>query len=65
MTTVEQVEQKAEDVIEQVRDQLGELEAILDGLDGKVRRLVSERPLLALGGTLLAGFFAGRLLSRR
>ena len=65
MTTVEQVEQKAEDMIEQVRGQLGELETLLDGLDGKVQRLVSERPLLALGGPLLAGFFAGRLLSRR
>jgi hypothetical protein len=59
------IEQKAEEVIDQVRDQLGELESILDDLDGRVQRLISERPLLALGGTLLAGFFAGRLLSRR
>ena len=39
--------------------------ALLDGIDGRVQRLISERPLLALGGTLLAGFFAGRILSRR
>lgn len=58
-------EQKAEDVIEQVRDQLGELEAMLDGIDHRVQRLISERPLLALGGTLLAGYVAGRILSRR
>lgn len=59
------IEEKTEDVIEQVRDQLGEFENVFDGLDAKLQRFVSERPLTALAGSLLAGFLAGRLLTRR
>jgi len=57
-------ERRAEEIVEQVRDQIGDVEAILEDVDSKVRRLVTERPLAALGGMLLAGFLAGRIFSR-
>lgn len=58
------LEKRAEEIVEQVRDQIDDLESILDGVDSKVRHLVTERPLAALGGMLLAGFLAGRIFSR-
>lgn len=59
------MEQRAEELIEQVRDQIDDIESLIEGLDRRVQKLVAERPMVALGGTLLAGFLAGRLLSRR
>jgi hypothetical protein len=44
-------------------DRLAELPAI-DELDHDVRGWVRERPLLALGMAILAGYAAGRILSR-
>jgi len=58
------LEKRAEEIVEQVRDQIDDLGAIFEGVDSKVRRLVTERPLAALGGMLLAGFLAGRIFSR-
>ena len=58
------LEKRAEEIVEQVRDQIDDLGSILEDVDSKVRRLVTERPLAALGGMLLAGFLAGRIFSR-
>jgi hypothetical protein len=58
------LEKRAEEVIDQVREQIDDLENVLEGLDKRVRRLVTERPLAVLAGTLVAGFLAGRILSR-
>jgi hypothetical protein len=58
------LEKRAEEIVEQVRDQIDDLGEIFEGVDSKVRRLVTERPLAALGGMLLAGFLAGRIFSR-
>lgn len=44
-------------------DRLAELPA-LDDIDHEVRGWIGERPLLALGVAILAGYAAGRLLSR-
>ena len=58
------LEKRMEDVAEQVREQIDDVEAILENLDSRVRRLVTERPLVALAGTLVAGFVVGRIFSR-
>lgn len=58
------LEKRAEEVIDQVREQIDDIETLLEGLDSKVRRLVTERPIATLAGTLVAGFLAGRILSR-
>jgi hypothetical protein len=58
------LERRAEEVVEQVREQFDELETLLEDVDSKVRRLVTERPLVALAGTLVVGFLVGRILSR-
>lgn len=58
------LEKRVEEVAEQVREQIDDIEAILENLDSRVHRLVTERPLVALGGTLLAGFIVGRIFSR-
>ena len=44
--------------VEQVRGQLEEL-------DVQVRRVVQERPLVAVGAALMLGYALGRLLARR
>ena len=44
--------------VEQVRGQLEEL-------DVQVRRVVQERPLVAMGVALAVGYALGRLLARR
>lgn len=44
--------------VEQVRGQIEEL-------DGQMRRAVQERPMIAVGAALLAGYVLGRLLARR
>jgi ElaB/YqjD/DUF883 family membrane-anchored ribosome-binding protein len=46
---------------EQVERVRGELEA----LDARVRRVVQERPLLAVGAAVAVGYALGRLLGRR
>jgi hypothetical protein len=54
-----------EKIIEEAKKHLGDIESLVETLDGTVRRLVAERPLAVLGGTLLAGYFAGRILTRK
>lgn len=44
--------------VEQVRGQLEEL-------DGQMRRVVQDRPMVAVGAAVLAGYVLGRLLARR
>ena len=54
-----------EQVVDTAKEQLHEIESLVETLDGTVKRLVAERPLLLLGGTLVAGYVAGRLLGGR
>ena len=42
---------------EQLRDNFTDL-------DGEVRRFVREKPLLAIGAAIAAGYIVGRILSR-
>src|SRR5262249_35796179 len=58
-------EQQINDTAQRVRTQRSEIESLIEGLDDQLQRLVAERPMLVLGGTLLAGFVAGRLIARR
>lgn len=44
--------------VEQVRGQLEEL-------DGQMRRMVQDRPMVAVGAAVVAGYVLGRLLARR
>ena len=44
--------------VERVRGQLEEM-------DGQVRRVVQDRPMVAVGVALLFGYAVGRLLARR
>lgn len=44
--------------VEQVRGQLEEL-------DSQMRRVVQDRPMVAVGAAVLAGYVLGRLLARR
>jgi hypothetical protein len=50
---------------ETLRARLAEAQSLLAGADESLRALVAERPLLLLGGTLVAGYLVGRLLARR
>jgi hypothetical protein len=54
-----------EQVVDTAKEQLHEIESLMETLDGSVRRLATERPLVLLGGTLLLGYVAGRLLGGR
>jgi len=40
-------------------------QAALEEVDKTVQKLIAEKPLMLLCGTLLAGFVAGRVLGRR
>jgi len=54
-----------EETLNRVRSQVHELESLIEGLDDRLQKLVAEKPMWVLGGTLLAGFVAGRMLSRK
>ena len=41
------------------------MRAQLDDLDARTRRLVQERPIVAVGVALVVGYALGRLLARR
>lgn len=58
-------EQPIDEAVHRVREEVQELEAVLDGLDQRLQKLVAEKPMWVLGGTLLAGFLAGRILARK
>jgi hypothetical protein len=49
----------------EVRRQLDRARARLDDLDSQVRKLVQDRPAIAVGGALVFGYMLGRLLLRR
>ena len=55
---------KPEKIIEDAKKHLGDMESLVDSLDETVKKLVSERPMMLLAGTLLAGYVAGRVLTR-
>jgi hypothetical protein len=43
---------------------LEQLRSNLTDFDGEVRRFVREKPLLAVGAAIAAGYIVGRILSR-
>jgi hypothetical protein len=49
----------------EVKEQLAWVRAHLEDLDRQVRKLVQERPLVAVGAALFCGYAIGRLLVRR
>jgi ElaB/YqjD/DUF883 family membrane-anchored ribosome-binding protein len=49
----------------EIRRQLDRARARLDDLDSQVRKLVQDRPAVAVGGALVFGYVLGRLLLRR
>jgi len=49
----------------EVRDQLDRMRQQIDDLDAQTRRLVQDRPLVALGAALVLGYALGRLLAPR
>ena len=49
----------------EVRDQLDRMRGQIDELDAQTRRLVQDRPLVALGAALVLGYALGRLLAPR
>jgi len=48
----------------EIRRQLDRVRARLDDLDSQVRKLVQERPAVAVGGALVFGYLLGRVLLR-
>lgn len=54
----------ASEAREAVRRRMSEAEETLRAADQVVRDVVAEKPLLAVGGALLAGYMIGRLFSR-
>ena len=50
---------------DEVREQVEKVRAQIDDLDARTRRLVQERPIVAVGAALVLGYALGRLLARR
>jgi ElaB/YqjD/DUF883 family membrane-anchored ribosome-binding protein len=48
-----------------VKEQLERARGHLEELDTQVRRVVQDRPLVAVGVALIFGYTLGRLLARR
>jgi len=48
----------------EIRRQLDRARARLDDLDAQVRKLVQDRPAVAVGGALILGYVLGRMLLR-
>jgi len=48
----------------ELKEQIDRAKAHLEGLDTRVRRIVEEKPLLAVGAALAVGYVLGRLLRR-
>jgi len=48
----------------EIRRQLDRARARLDDLDSQVRKLVQDRPAVAVGGALIFGYLLGRVLLR-
>jgi len=49
----------------EIKEQVERVRTQLDELDARARRLVQERPLVAVGAALAFGYVLGRLLARR
>lgn len=49
----------------EVKEQVERVRTQLEELDTRVRRVVQERPLVAVGAALVFGYALGRLLARR
>ncbi len=49
----------------ELREALERGEAVLNEVDQTVQKLIIDKPLMLLGGTLLAGFVAGRIFGKR
>jgi ElaB/YqjD/DUF883 family membrane-anchored ribosome-binding protein len=49
----------------EVKEQVARVRGHLEELDTQVRRVVQERPLVAVGIALAFGYALGRLLARR
>jgi hypothetical protein len=61
----QQLAESARSMSRQAQSQLEALEPTLRQVDERVRSLARERPLLALGGALIAGYLIGRMLAAR
>jgi len=48
----------------EIRRQLDRARARLDDLDSQLRKLVQDRPTVAIGGALIFGYLLGRTLLR-
>ena len=73
-TTGEKTMQEASERIErsvpslempEVKEQVERARGHLEELDTQVRRVVQDRPLVAVGVALIVGYTLGRLLARR
>ena len=49
----------------EVKEQVERVRGHLEELDTQVRRVVQDRPLVAVGVALIVGYTLGRLLARR
>ena len=49
----------------EVKEQVERVRGQLEELDAQVRRVVQEKPLVAVGVALVFGYALGRLLARR
>jgi len=49
----------------EVKEQVERVRTQLEELDAQVRRVVQDRPLVAVGAALVFGYALGRLLARR
>jgi len=49
----------------EVKEQVERVRGLLEDVDGRVRNVVQDRPLVAVGAALAFGYVMGRLLARR
>ncbi len=63
----ERVEEIITPILErpEVKEQVERMRTQLEELDTRVRRVVQEKPLVAVGAALVFGYALGRLLARR
>jgi hypothetical protein len=63
----ERVEEFITPILErpEVKEQVERVRTQLEELDTRARRVVQERPLVAVGAALVFGYGLGRLLARR
>lgn len=49
----------------EVKEQVERVRGLVEDVDGRVRNVVQDRPLVAVGAALAFGYVMGRLLARR